>query len=536
MSTSHPVKDDFVSKMLSSPKLGESVPPPTASSPDVDMEDQLDYGADEDTPLGESVTEPLDSDSLLSDSSSLGDEDVQVGGNELTSDDIEAMAQTESLRGGGQVAKSDEEIKKLKDEVFNLRVERDVASRLGERVTQELFKISSAQDKLTKEMGELGAELRSERRRRGNAEKALEGVRQRLMDAEDEIEERSRKRARSNERDHRNSRKRTHTPTGPRVNRLRTPMRERTPIAPRAERSRTPMARTEVHPRTVNENATSFSLTEVRKIRAEITLPQGSGRLSANLDGQTGTVIYCRSRWEYATDARGFPVDEDGWWATFDLQSREPTFVHAICHFLLWVYSRDVPEQERTTVQKLAVEHYRMPDWFAGLLAIIDIQRSNNILEKREWSNVKRDEIGYNPELLAQFFQYREVTVRGCRFLDDCWSLDSQDCRGANLRDEMNLRHRRSKHEPPPTQVERQIRHTVDRHFIHIVLNPGKYETCLRALSLNISPVFEPKPWPDNIQVDIQLEDVVRRLAECGVLVALVDDTFMHAFHWAQVS
>ncbi|KAJ7661567.1 hypothetical protein DFH06DRAFT_1325846 [Mycena polygramma] len=530
----------------------------TTSDVDMTEEEILDYGDDE---IGEEIIfesdstgdEPLGSDSGSDTSGAGSNKDAEVRSDEPVKKATEEAAQTESLRGGDEERDAMAELKKLRDEVFSLRKQRDIATHMSKTARQEL--------------GQMSAELRSERRRGDAKEDQLDAMRQKLDEGDDERDGRSRERARSKDQRRRSRSARSRTPTA-RTKRSRSPEKERqsrsrSPIRT-AARSRTPVARSSTTPLASRGRARTPTgprnreppraqiPSHVHPITRRQPLPHGSTVvLSPNLgmrdpefdSEEQSRFAYAAKRFgtvtppqrhDYEVDARGYPVDKHGWWTTFKLQQNGQSFVHGLRHLHMWAYARDVPESERTELQQLSIQHYEMTDWFAGRLSLIDIYRTENTQEIREWHLVRRELIKYNPELLAQFFQYREMTVRSCRFTDDAWSLNDCDVRPENLRNYINLAHRRTKTEGAPTDDERLIRYLVDKHIFTMFITPGLYNERLRALKIKPAKEFALAPWPDHTNTNVTLDDVVVRLSECGVCVALIDDAFVYALHWCE--
>ncbi|KAF8157545.1 hypothetical protein K438DRAFT_1986490 [Mycena galopus ATCC 62051] len=107
---------------------------------------------------------------------------------------------------------------------------------------------------------------------------------------------------------------------------------------------------------------------------------------------------------------RGFPATEAAWNATHKLQLHDKYFVYGLRHFLMWLYGRAINPQERTDVQRLAVERYVMPDWFADTLSAVGWNHGTENRNAREhWKTMRRDDIGYDPATWIGHMQYREL-------------------------------------------------------------------------------------------------------------------------------
>jgi hypothetical protein len=234
---------------------------------------------------------------------------------------------------------------------------------------------------------------------------------------------------------------------------------------------------------------------------------------------------------EYNKDKRGFPVDVDGWNVIFQLQKTKPFYVFGIRCFYIWVYASDLAEEDRTPVQQRAVDEYEIPDWM-NILGVIGTHGDDNLEAKRRFPRLKRDSIGYDPMLLAQMIQYREMPVRGCSFIDDAWSLDARCVRGYNLQLALNIKYKRLRRDSAPTAEERAIRLQLEKSFMEIAITPGLYASRIQARGLHISLVGVPQNWPDHEDVNIGPDELITWMTKCGVSIAMIEDAYFYADSW----
>ncbi|KAF8173765.1 hypothetical protein K438DRAFT_1940062 [Mycena galopus ATCC 62051] len=228
---------------------------------------------------------------------------------------------------------------------------------------------------------------------------------------------------------------------------------------------------------------------------------------------------------------RGYPADPHAWKTTHDLQLHNKFFVHRFRHFLMFCYARAIPLGRRTPVQQLAAESYVCPDWFADALSDIAFQKLTNDQMRTKWPHVKVEEIGYHPSKVAQLFQVREWTkIRGCPFVDDCWTLYMPWVRGWNLVHQAGMEDVGE----APMQTEQMMKIKLDKLLFQIIGTPGLYASRLQQLQLVVASTINLQRWPVAQLNDFGLDDVVRRLAQAGIVVKLVDDAFYFAQKFAR--
>ncbi|KAF7372019.1 hypothetical protein MVEN_00060100 [Mycena venus] len=232
---------------------------------------------------------------------------------------------------------------------------------------------------------------------------------------------------------------------------------------------------------------------------------------------------------EHAVDARGYPIDEDAWWTTFHLQTRYPIWVYALRHFIMWTYGRAVDPEHRTVVQQLAVDNYYCCDWFANALTEIAKNFQDNLRARKHWPTVKKSDIGYDPVQCAQLIQYRESPTRGCKFIDDAYTLNMRHVRGYNLMTAVG---------PPRIKGapanERLACAEFEKIYLQVTATPGFYTGRLTDLHITVEPLINIEPWSLDALGDVTADDVVKRLAKCGVSSHMVDDAYAFAISWAQ--
>ncbi|KAF8126105.1 hypothetical protein K438DRAFT_1790757 [Mycena galopus ATCC 62051] len=230
---------------------------------------------------------------------------------------------------------------------------------------------------------------------------------------------------------------------------------------------------------------------------------------------------------------RGFPATEAAWYATHKLQLHDKYFVYGLRHFLMWVYGRAIPPNERTDVQRLAIERYVMPDWFANTLSAVGWNHGTDNQNAQEfWKTLRRDDIGYDPAMWLGHMQYRELEYeRGCRPIDDALTFNLRLGRGYNLFASHGMESPTRKPEHAPLRAQRIH---LDKLLLQVIGTPGLYAQRRRELQIPIASTLQVKRWPIRDGANITLDDVVRRFAEGGIPETIVDDAFGFAQSFAR--
>ncbi|KAJ7469103.1 hypothetical protein FB451DRAFT_1177097 [Mycena latifolia] len=225
----------------------------------------------------------------------------------------------------------------------------------------------------------------------------------------------------------------------------------------------------------------------------------------------------------YACDERGYPVTQIAMERLLMIVQDKPSQHFWVPHFRLWViwlYARGVPENDRTIVHKMAIQHFRMLDWFSDTLSYLGRHSQQCHAEIRRYDRLNQSDMPYDPVLFASWLQYREITRKGCGFVDDCFTLNMRLVRGCNLFDVLTLERRTSDSK----------RHAI----IEVLVMPDLYATHTDDMSWMISDVFAPQQWAlesaKNATVDLAIES----MAAMGVPVEYVDDAWAFAYHWLQ--
>ncbi|KAJ6583869.1 hypothetical protein DFH09DRAFT_1075496 [Mycena vulgaris] len=213
---------------------------------------------------------------------------------------------------------------------------------------------------------------------------------------------------------------------------------------------------------------------------------------------------------EHVVDKRGFPMDASTWHTTFALQTKEQRWVYAFRHLYLW---------------QTAVDHYFVPEWVANLLSALAKQPKKNDAAIVRYRDITRNEIGYNPMLLATLMQYREHTTRGCPFVD-CWTLDMHLVRGLNLYDLIATPRERVPNAIRPRRV------SVELALMEVLISPGEYKRIVENNNLTIAAKLQISVWRPADDTEINVETMSAALAEMGVSIEMVDDAFMYARTW----
>ncbi|KAJ6546396.1 hypothetical protein DFH09DRAFT_1087719 [Mycena vulgaris] len=155
---------------------------------------------------------------------------------------------------------------------------------------------------------------------------------------------------------------------------------------------------------------------------------------------------------------------------------------------------------DRTPAQQRAVETFVMHDWFENMLTFIGHESNVYVAALQYYHHLKRDELGYNPTLLAQLIQFRE------------W----KDISGFHK----------------PTEPERLYRAQLEKLFIEVFCKPGLYKAMLDKYGATPSAVFTPRHWIKESATAPTRESVVRFFANNGISVNMINDAFEFGQQW----
>ncbi|KAJ7709671.1 hypothetical protein B0H17DRAFT_1124226 [Mycena rosella] len=228
-------------------------------------------------------------------------------------------------------------------------------------------------------------------------------------------------------------------------------------------------------------------------------------------------------------DAKGFPADVETWNTHWRLvKTGQPYWVLAHRCFFIYVFARDMPAEDRTIVQQLALEEFYMMDWYCDMLRKLAGVKDATNAEKHRLMSLKRDDLPYDPKTRALLMQLREVhDVAGCGFVDKCWTLDMCLVRGLALLEALSLGNRGDKTEP-----YRSIRVRLEKLFIELFATPRLYRTRLHERRLTPATFFTPMHWDPLTAANATMDTVVSSFAHMGVSEAMVDDAFKFGQKW----
>ncbi|KAJ6567333.1 hypothetical protein DFH09DRAFT_1081331 [Mycena vulgaris] len=233
---------------------------------------------------------------------------------------------------------------------------------------------------------------------------------------------------------------------------------------------------------------------------------------------------------ESNVDRRGFPLDV----ATVDavvkvVNSGMPYYVYAFRLFYMWAFCRGIRAADRTPAQQRAIDTFVMFDWFANLLTSIGRDRPAQKQALTFFHNLRREDIGYDPTLLAQLIQFREwADISGCPFADDAWTLNMRRVRGLNLLDALSMRRRKIKDE----EMVREDRSRLEKVFLHIFCMPGLYKRLLKKNGVAPASAFVARHWDESQLEPVTENTVAVAFADCGVTVNMINDAFEFGQQW----
>ncbi|KAJ7165381.1 hypothetical protein C8R46DRAFT_1035955 [Mycena filopes] len=230
----------------------------------------------------------------------------------------------------------------------------------------------------------------------------------------------------------------------------------------------------------------------------------------------------------------GFPRDVANWRVAHDLIHEHRPYVLALRLWYLRVYCGKIPPRQRTAVQRVAVDEYIQPDWFAYTIqAAAAVEKEQN--RRHQFQHAKRSQIGYNPYKYGEIVQFRSDELRGLKFVDEFKTLNRRQVRGANLFEALGFERQNGKNTSAPTNAMRQRRALLDKHILTVFAVEGLYADELVRQDIAVNDAFTPEYWPMSDNTELTIATVCRRMAAMGVSVARIDDAFLfvHAFAFA---
>ncbi|KAJ6476573.1 hypothetical protein DFH09DRAFT_1108871 [Mycena vulgaris] len=241
---------------------------------------------------------------------------------------------------------------------------------------------------------------------------------------------------------------------------------------------------------------------------------------------------------EAHVDERGFPTDV----ATADavvklLNTGKPYYVYVFRMFYLWAFCRAIRPADRTPAQQRAINMFCMFNWFANMLTTVSQDLPAQRAALRYFHALRREDIGYNPTLLAQLIQFREWTdVRGCPFADDAWTLNMRRVRGLNLLEALTLHRSTNK----PDDQTRNYQAQLEKAFMELFCKPGLYKKLLERHGMKPAALFAARRWDETRDGVPNPDTVMVFFADCGVSTFMIDDAFEFGqqlvFDWTEKS
>ncbi|KAJ7129968.1 hypothetical protein C8R43DRAFT_957190 [Mycena crocata] len=182
------------------------------------------------------------------------------------------------------------------------------------------------------------------------------------------------------------------------------------------------------------------------------------------------------------------------WRYTHKLQLTRPIFIYGLRHLSINVYARNLKPEARSEIQQLSVDEHILPDWLTNVQQAICWRAAPPNLRPTElrkyWEHKRRSSISYKPLEFARYMQYREEIVPGAPFLDDAWSLNMHNVRGACLYEVMGAERVRN-----PTAAQSAVRGAIEKAFLALIATPGSYEQIITMNDITIEDKFETRIW-----------------------------------------
>jgi hypothetical protein len=373
-----------------------------------DKEDLVDYS----DPETDELLAPLDLNEVpetLDDETPIGMEDTTITPvmepGELTCEQIENIACNADALRGGEMNQEQHELLELKKEVMSLRVDRDVAEKMEQRMGAEVGQLREDHKEMLAKLARAYSDTDWERGRAESLERALDDMRNRVKMLEGDLDyyagDKGRKRARRGENgyrpdnDHFESRTETPPSSYGTSTRAHTPAMPASPVA-----TKHVAGKVKENTHCVNDLITTtgqdvfmtpadttepkaLSYDQYAKERRDAAIEEVKYRIPAT-NGKRTTFVTKEPpvQLNYHKDKRGFPVDADGWNLLFQMQQNQPYYVFGFRCFYMWVYSRAMHPDERNPAQQLAVTTYCMPDWMANILSVVGINNGESRVEE----------------------------------------------------------------------------------------------------------------------------------------------------------
>ncbi|KAJ6494914.1 hypothetical protein DFH09DRAFT_1104019 [Mycena vulgaris] len=201
-------------------------------------------------------------------------------------------------------------------------------------------------------------------------------------------------------------------------------------------------------------------------------------------------------------DKRGMPLTPVAWEFQFLSSNEQHVWVYVFHVFVLWAYGHSISEAMRSSAHKHVIANYTMPDWFADTLAVMGRQQQTNLQRLAMCRNRSQSDLEFDVQGLAEFLQYTEQSIRGCRFVDNAWTLRLRSVRRTMLLEVLNVERLRKKEFAPAQE------HVARIHFEKMLI------TLLAAT--------------------ITTEELVAEMATNGVTIELVNDAWLFARDWVK--
>ncbi|KAJ7722260.1 hypothetical protein DFH07DRAFT_971973 [Mycena maculata] len=197
----------------------------------------------------------------------------------------------------------------------------------------------------------------------------------------------------------------------------------------------------------------------------------------------------------------------------------------AIRYSGIYLYSKEVPTNRRSDLQKYAVDNYKLYDWVSDILDAVGNNReppSNSSAVQRYLKCSTSAITTYDPIEPGRVIQYRQHSnVPGVEPLDDCWTLSKRHLRGAMLR-QMVLPHHTGKSEGVD---QRAFQYSIDTLLLEAMGVPGWYYARLIDFNIQVASELKLKQWEwlDNLS-PVTEREFVQHLADLGVGIRLLED------------
>ncbi|KAJ7224417.1 hypothetical protein GGX14DRAFT_387130 [Mycena pura] len=169
------------------------------------------------------------------------------------------------------------------------------------------------------------------------------------------------------------------------------------------------------------------------------------------------------------------------------------------------------------------VQHFTVPTFMISIFEKMKPDGAARKEARKFWKEV--DAPGPNePDIaLAAYLQVHQKEVPGCCPVDNFWTMNKRQCRGANLWFWMCVAH---PFMATPEQAAANL--TLFEVITLIILLRNMYGDLIKSEQLKVADVVDIKPWPMELAGPIAEVAAACRMAEMGITIAMARDASLY--------